>query len=154
MNTEFKQEGIIVGNSNYPVIRAGYANILFLLLIVWSILIYQAMNELNINLIVKGIILSVFLLATLKVYSHSISKLFTKDGMILVIVGPFSNIEIGSDEIVKTKVYGIQSSMTIFVKIQRKTKLLPSFYFFVAASTNYGSYANTRLKLISILSEL
>jgi hypothetical protein len=154
MRTGFKQDAIVVGSSNFPVIRAGYANIIFLLLIVGSVLINQAMNDLSINIVLKGITLSIFCLATLKAYTHSISKLFIKDGKTLVIVGPFSNSEIGTAEIVKTKVYGIQSSMTIFVKIKRKTKFLSSFYFFVAASTNYGSYTDTKLKLISLLKEL
>jgi len=81
-------------------------------------------------------------------------KFFIKDGKTLVIICACSGTEIGIDEIIETNIYGIPSSMTIFLKVRKKSSFLPKFYFFVASSTNYGSYADTRSKLHSLLMQL
>lgn len=149
----FKQEGMVICSSDAPVIRVGFSNIIFLLFFVGLILINQVLNDFGINIFVKGTILLCFCLATLKVYTHSVSKIYIKDGIKIVIVGPFSDTEIDLVEIIRAKVYGIPSSMTIFLEVKRKMKFLPSFYYFVSTSTNYGPYADTRIKLISLLKE-
>jgi len=153
MSANFKQEGLTISRSDVPVIRVGFANIIFLLLFFGLILINQALNDFGIDIFIKEIILLCFCLATLKVYTHSISKIIIKDQKKLVIVGPFSNTEIDSAEIYRTTVYGIPSSMTIFLKVKKKLSFLPSVYFFVAVSTNYGSYADTKKKLILLMKQ-
>ena len=90
----------------------------------------------------------------LKVYNHSVSKLFLKNRTRLIIVGPFSESVFDSSEVELTKVYGIPSSMTIFVMIKKTTSVLPKFYFFVALSTNCGSYADTITRLKLLLKEI
>ncbi|MFH1673858.1 MAG: hypothetical protein ABIF87_10610 [Pseudomonadota bacterium] len=149
-----KREGLIVSSSNVPVIRAGYSNIILLLLLVMLVLINQVLNDFGMALFPRGLILLGLCLVILKVYTHSVSRIFINDGKTLVLVGPFSESKINAGEIVETKVYGIPSSMTIFLKIKRKASTLPVFYFFVAASTSYGTYANTKTKLLSLLGEL
>jgi hypothetical protein len=151
MLADFKQEGLIVSSSDAPLIRAGYANLIFLLLAVGLILINQALIDFGIDKIIKGIMLVCFCLLMLKIYAHSVSKIFIKDGKALVVIGPFSRNEIGIDDILETKIYGIPSSMTLFIKVKKKSSPLPKFYFFVAVSTNYGSYADTRKKLEALL---
>lgn len=154
MLTDLKQEGLIVCSSNIPLVRAGYANLIFLLLTAGLILINQALSDFGIIQTIRGTLLLGFCLLMLKTYTHSVSKIFIKDGKTLVIIGPFSGTEIGIDEIIETNIYGVPSSMTIFLKVRKKSSSLPKFYFFVAASTNYGSYADTRSKLHSLLMQL
>ncbi|KJS28277.1 MAG: hypothetical protein VR64_19705 [Desulfatitalea sp. BRH_c12] len=119
MSADFEQEGLAISSSDVPVIRVGFANIIFLLLLFGLILINQALNDFGIDIYIKEIILLCFCLATLKVYTHSISKIIIKDQKTLVIVGPFSNTEIDSAEIIRTTVYGIPSSMTIFLRLKK-----------------------------------
>jgi hypothetical protein len=148
-----KEKGMVVGSSDIKMIRVGFSNIIFIIFFVGLILLNQVLNDLNINILVKGIILLVFCLATLKVYTHSVSRIYINDGKTIVIVGPFSIVEIDLLEISKTKIYGIPSSMTIFLEIKRKMNFFPSFYYFVSTSTNYGPYNDTMIKLASMISE-
>jgi hypothetical protein len=154
MHDDLKQEGLIVIRSDVPLVRAGYANLIFLLLAVGLVLINQALSDFGIAKVIKGIMLVGFCLLMLKIYTQSVSKILIKDRKALVIVGPLSRTEIWIDDILETKVFGISSSMTIIFKIRRKSSVIPKFYFFVAVSTNYGSYADTRKKLDSLLMQL
>ncbi len=153
MFDDFKQEGMAISSCDVPVIRVGFSNIIFLLFFIGLILINQVLNDYGVNIFVKGIILFCFCLSTLKVYTHSVSKIYIKDRKTIVIVGPFSDTKIELVEIIGVKIYGIPSSMTIFLEVKRKMYFLPSFYYFVSTSTNYGPYADTRIKLISLLKE-
>jgi hypothetical protein len=154
MHVTTQQEEIIISGSSVPVIRAGYSNIIFLLLPITLILVNQLLNEFNTTIFPRTIILLIILIIVLKVYTHSVSRLYIKEGKTLVIVGPIFESTIDSSEIKMTKVYGIPSSMTIFFVIKKANVTLPKFYFFVAVSTNYGPYKSTKLKLVSLLREL
>ncbi len=153
MLAALKQEDLIVSNSNVPLIRAGYANIIFLLLIIGLILIKQALSAFQIPAYVQWLLLSNYCLMILISYIHSISRISIKDKKTLVLTTPFSATKINNSEIDNAKVFAIPSSMTIILKIRRKTSALPEFYYFIAASTNYGSYADTRTKLVSLLTQ-
>lgn len=152
--SNMEHEGIVVSGSNVPVIRAGFSNILFLLLIIILILINQLFLGFNMSLFPRLLILFVICLVMLKVYNQSVSKLFLKDRTKLVIIGPFSESAFDSSEIELTRVYGIPSSMTIFIMIKKTTSVLPKFYFFVALSTNCGSYEDTKTRLQLLLKEI
>ena len=149
-----KHEGLIVSGNTTPVIRAGYSNGMFLLLPVWSVLINEVLKEFGIAPFIRGVVLLGFCLAGLKVYSHSLSRIFIKNGKTLVLVGAFTETEIDADDILETKVYALLSCMQIFLKVKRKTSSLPAFYHFIAPVTNYGGCADTRTKLLLLLKRL
>lgn len=154
MLSNMEHEGIIISRSNVPIIRAGLSNIIFLLLLVTLVLVNQVLYDFDMRLFPRILILLGICLVILKAYNHSVSRLFIKDGKNLVLVGPFSESVFDSSTIEVASVYGIPSSMTIFIMIKKKTSALPRFYFFVAVSTNYGSYADTKTKLVSLLKEM
>lgn len=154
MLSNIENEGIIISRSNVPIIRAGFSNIIFLFLIIALILVNQMIYDINIPLFYRLLILLGVLLVILKIYNHSVSRLFLKDEKSIVLVGPFSETVFDSSEIKATQVYGIPSSMTIFIMIKKTASFFPKFYFFVALSTNYGSYTDTKTKLISLLKEV
>ena len=154
MSSNIENEGIIISNSNLPIIRAGFANIILLLLFIALILVNQMLNSFNVPLFFRALILLGVFLVMLKIYNHSVSRLFFKDGKSIVLVGPFCETVFDSSEIKATQVYGIPTSMTIFIMIKKTTSFVPKFYFFVALSTNHGSYTDTKTKLISLLKEI
>lgn len=149
-----KHKEIVISASNTPVIRAGFSNLLFLFLIVILILVNHMLYSFNISLFLRLLFLFAICLMMLKVYNHSVSKLFLKDKSSLILVGPFSKTIFDSSEIELTEVYGIPSSMTIFIMIKKKTSVLSKFFFFVALSTSCGSYADTKKRLELLLKEI
>lgn len=152
VNTD--KNAIIVNSSHLPVIRAGYSNIIFLLLAIALILANQILVDLNIAIYSRILVFLIICFVTLKVYTHSVSRLYIKDKKSLVFIGPISKSIIDASKIKMTTVYGIPSSMILFIRIQKKDVAFPIFYFFVAVSTNYGSYKDTKIKLISLLRKI
>jgi hypothetical protein len=145
---------IIVTSSNVPIIRSGFSNVIFFLLAVALIFVNQILNDFGVPPLIKTIIAIIICVVALKVYGRSVSKLYVKDGKNLVIVGPVSESMIDVSEIEKADVYGIPSSMTIFVIVKTKKANFPKWYFFVSVSTNCGSYAETKTRLTGLLGEL
>ena len=152
VNTD--KDAIIVNSSHLPVIRAGYSNIIFLLLAIALILANQILVDLNIAIYLRILVFLIICFVTLKVYTHSVSRLYIKDKKSLVFIGPICKSIINASKIKMTTVYGIPSSMILFIRIQKKDVAFPIFYFFVAVSTNYGSYKDTKIKLISLLRKI
>ena len=154
MPADPKQEGLIVSGSDVPVLRAGWSNIILFVLLVWSVLINQVLKDIGIAPFVRGVVVLGLCLAGLKVYSHSVSRIFIKNGKTLVLIGPLAATEIDADDILETDVSGIPSSSTVLLKVKRRTSLLPTFYYFATFVTNYGGYDDTRAKLLSLLERL
>ena len=140
MNISSDKDVIIVNSSQLPIIRAGYSNIIFLLLAVALILVNQILIDINSSVYIKTLVLLVTTIITFKVYTHSVSKLYIKDNKNLVFVGPISESIVDASKIKMTKVYGIPSSMTLLIKINKQGTVLPVFHYFIAVSTNCGSY--------------
>lgn len=141
---------VIINNSNIPVIRAGYANFIFLLLVVGLILTNQALIDIGVIMALRLITLFLFCILMLKIYTQSISKILIKNEE-LIIVGPISQNVFRFDEMLDVKVYGLPTSMTIFVKIKEQATKLPKFFFFIAVSTNHGTYLNTKIEVETLL---
>ena len=154
MTINSDKDAIIVNISHVPVIRAGYFNVIFLLLAFALILANQILIDLNVAVYTRLLVLLIICLVTLKVYNHSVSKLYLKNNNSLIVIGPFFTSIIPASKIEATKVYGIPSSMTIFLQIKRNDAKFPVIYFFIAISTNQGSYKDTKLKLVSLLGKL
>ncbi len=151
MCDDSQQKEIIINSSNIPVIRSGFSNIIFLLLFIFLILVNQILNDFDISFFLRMVIFLVVCILTLKIYSCSIARICIENGEKLVLVGPVSQSTIDVSKIEKVAVYGIPSSMTISIMIKIKDIKLPKFYFFIAVSTNCGSYADTKIRLMSLL---
>jgi hypothetical protein len=154
MHINTDKDAIIVNSSHLPVIRAGYSNIIFLLFAIALILANQVLVDLNTAIYSKIIVFLVMCYVALKLYTHSVSRLYIKDKKSLVFIGPISKSIIDVSKIKMTKVYGIPSSMTMLIQVKKKDAAIPIFYFFVAISTNCGSFMDTKIKLISLLRKL
>lgn len=154
MTINSDKDAIIVNSSYVPVIRAGYFNIIFLLLAFALILANQILIDLNFGLYARLLVLLIIFFVTLKIYNHSVSRLYIENDNNLIVIGPFFKSTIDASKIKATKVYGIPSSMTIFFQIKINDAKFPVIYFFIAISTNQGSYKDTKLKLISLLGKL
>jgi hypothetical protein len=153
MHISNDKNGIIINSNQLPIIRAGYANIIFLLLAVVLILANQILVDFSSAIVLRILVLLAIFILILKIYTHSLSRIYV-DEKNLVFIRPISKSIIDTTRIMKTKVYGIPSSMTIFIQIKKRGELLPLLYFFVATSTNCGSYMDTKAKLISLLRKL
>jgi len=149
-----RQKEIIITSSNVPVIRSGFSNILFFLLFIAVIVVNRILNDFNVSLVPKALIILFICVVTLQIYCRSVSKIYFKDGSGIVIVGPIFESKIDASQIEKIDVYGIPSSMTIFLTIKMKKTRLPKWYFFIAVSTNCGSFEATRTRLTEISSEI
>jgi hypothetical protein len=154
MHINSDKDIIIVNSSHLPIIRVGYSNIIFFLLAIALIFVNQILIEINSSVYIKFLILLAISSMTFKVYTHSVSRLYIKDNKSLVFVGPISKSIIDASKIRMTKVYGIPSSMTIFILIKKRGTAIPVFHFFIAVSTNYGSYLDAKRKLIALLQKL
>jgi len=150
MCDDSQQKEIIINSSNIPVIRSGFSNIIFLLLFIFLILLNQILNDFDIGIFLKMVVFLVICILTLKIYNCSIARIYIKNGKKLVLVGPVSQSTIDTSRIEKVEVYGIPSSMTIFITIKIKDTKLPKFYFFVSVSTNCGSYTDTKIRLMAL----
>ena len=150
MRDDLKQEALIVSSSNTPIIRAEFSNFILFLLFIGLIFINKVLIDFGFNFYLKFLILLGVCLIAFSIYNQSISRLHIKDEEELIITGPLFKSIFKLSEIEKVEVYGIPSSMTIFVTIKKKNSLIPKFYYFIAISTNYGAYADTKDKLISL----
>lgn len=148
---EKQNQHIIVSNIEKPILRAGLSNIIFLLLIIFLISVNQILNEFFVNILLKSIIFLMIFIVTLKMYSHSISKIFVNNLGKLIVIGPISKTTIEISEIEKVEISGIPSSMIIFILLKMKNATLPKCFFIIALSTNCGSYSDTKAKLIELL---
>ena len=117
------------------------------------ILVNQIISDLNLTVYGRICVLLIICLVTLKLYKHSVSKLYITGTGSLVVIGPFSKSRIDTSKIKMARVYGIPSSMTILLKVKKIDAKLPAFFYFIAVSTNHGSYMDTKIKLLSLLEE-
>ena len=138
---------IIITSSNVPVIRSGLSNILFFLCIIAVIFFNQILKELHVSLLPRLICILIICTAALAIYSRSVARIYFKDGRAVVIVRPVSETELEASQIKSIDVYGIPASMTIFLLVRMRKIKFPKWFFFVAVSTNCGSYGATFTKL-------
>ncbi|MBW1677775.1 MAG: hypothetical protein JRF57_16320 [Deltaproteobacteria bacterium] len=151
MSADIQHQDIIINSSGTPVLRSGFSNLIFVLLAIMLVFANQILNEFYITLLPKTVIFLIIIIVAFKIYGHSISRLTLKNGQKIVMVGPISKATIDISEIERAQVSGIPSSMIIFIELKMKNARLPKWYFFVAFSTNCGSYNDTKAKLVELL---
>lgn len=154
MSTQPQQEGLIVSGSTNPLVRAGYANLIFFLLFVFSLLINEALGGLGATASLRGLVILALCLVGLRAYSHAAARIAVKNGDTLVVVGPFGETQIRAADIVEAEVWGYPLCMMTVVKIRRKTARFPSYYHFTAVATNWGAQAETQTRLRALLAQL
>jgi hypothetical protein len=137
--------------SRVPIIRSGYANLIFFLSFIALLLVNYIPTEYELPLLFK-VLISIFIcIVTLKAYACSVSRIFLTNENELVIEGPVSESTFNTSLIEKAEVYGIPSSMAIFFILKFNNLRFPKFFFFVAVSTNCGSYSATKECLTELL---
>ncbi|GEM_PF-2875558 len=151
MGAEPEEEGLIVTDGEVPVLRAGYANMLWFCTLVASVLLNQVLKDVGAAPFIRGVAVTALCVAAWKMYNQYVSRIFIKDGSTLVIVGPLAETHVHADDIVATDVSVHASAFTVVLKVTRRGSLFPAFcYFVVAPVTNYGGCADsgTRLRLL------
>ncbi len=140
-------ETLIVSNSNVPIVRAGYANLIWLLLPIALVLLDQGLEDLKAGPGARVLLLAGLCLMALTNYLHALSAISVSDDNTLTLVRPVSSTRIPISSIDHVTLYSLPASMFIYLKVKKKASRLPSFFFFVAASTSSGGFADTERKL-------
>jgi len=151
MDSSAKDKELKISGSTVPIIRAGFANIIFIVLFSFLVLLNQLLSDLSLSTLPRAILVILIIALAIKIYLHSVSRFYIREDGSFVIVGPLFEKRIHLLNVAKTKIYGMPTSMTIVLMIKTKNSLLPSFFFFVAISNFLGPFNETKEKLASIL---
>ena len=109
--------------------------------------------EIHIGIYLRVIIVIVFILLIIKIYLHSIARLFIRNRDTIVIVGPLKETEIKLSEVDKITISGGRSGFFIGIEIKMKNKKIPRMYHFPAFQTNYGLYKDTKSEIVKYLTK-
>jgi hypothetical protein len=142
MDSTTAKSQLVITQTELPVLRAGWGNIFIFVMIVWSVLIWEAAQDFHRH-IIGGVLLVSFNVCMLYGYLNFVAKVFFYENKIKFITTlRTTDIFVRESRKVRLGLAPLNSSTTIRIKL--KDKFFPkSFRFVVMESTNMGSYRKT-----------
>jgi hypothetical protein len=128
---------VVVNNSNMPVIRAGYGNIIILIAFCITLLVNEVFFALGASQVTRYLIVCALILLFFVAYSLSVSRInFNED--VAEIICSFRRYSIRYSNLSHVNIYIIPSCMFTIMVLRFKKRHFCVFHY-VAVSTNRGS---------------
>lgn len=133
---------LVVNESKTPVLRAGYANLLFVLAPIFALLLDKVLSEKGLVDIYRAGVLVFIPIVFLGMYSVAVSRInLAQSG--LCFVCSFKTVRIPLQRIQDVSLFEIPSCLTACLRVKEKGRIFPHFFYFIAVSTNLGPFSET-----------
>jgi len=137
-NSRLKE--IIINNSPARIIRAGFANLLIPLTLIFNILIAKLLSDSGVPLYIIVVVLLIVTFSFVKVYLSNVSKVVINSDSMIFTTPLFVKL---LEKVRNVKIYTIPSSRAAFIIIKVDGQYFPVLFMFVTTQTNVGNFNDT-----------
>ena len=138
------RSALIITHTDIPLIRAGMANLLIFILVIWIKIGVELIREFEVPYF-GSLLLLLTVAYFLRQYFSTVSKILFYEGR-LSIVGTINTKSFDVNKIEKIKIAASPSSYNAFIsiKVKLKNRFLPMYFnFVVIKNTSFGKFEKT-----------